>query len=351
MNAKRILLVSNMYPSDNSPDFGVFVHSTWRVLANEYDVDNAVISRKPNTVFKKIRAYFGFYVKVFWLLVTRKYDYVYVHYVSHSILPVLVIRMIGIRPKLILHVHGGDVKLLAGHSQIFFRIKEFFVKAAFRVATRTIFPSRSYAKEVISAMGVMGLDYLVYPSGGIDTSIFYWAQEARRERTLVFAGRWVKTKNVGNVVDAFKLVAGDGVALELAGDGPLRSELLNKFNDVSIKYLGSLRREALGRLFRSVGILIYPSDSESLGLVPIEAMACGVIPILTPIPAFLELKEKGFSIFFTKSSSAEDIADAVAAVLSTDKVILNDLRVMNSQLSLEIYGERVVSGVLLDVFK
>jgi glycosyltransferase involved in cell wall biosynthesis len=63
------------------------------------------------------------------------------------------------------------------------------------------------------------------------------------------------------------------------GDGPYLNECKQKFKDVH--YIGYLHKEDLGRAYSSSDVFVFPSKSDTFGLVMIEALACG-----TPVVGF-----------------------------------------------------------------
>jgi glycosyltransferase involved in cell wall biosynthesis len=65
----------------------------------------------------------------------------------------------------------------------------------------------------------------------------------------------------------------------IAGEGPSRKELQKKYPQV--RWFGWLSGENLARLYRSADVFVFPSRTDTFGLVMIEAMACG-----TPVAAY-----------------------------------------------------------------
>ena len=63
----------------------------------------------------------------------------------------------------------------------------------------------------------------------------------------------------------------------VVGDGPLLEEYKKKYRDVL--FLGSKSTLELGEIYRSVDAFVFPSKTDTLGLVNLEAMACG-LPII-----------------------------------------------------------------------
>lgn len=67
----------------------------------------------------------------------------------------------------------------------------------------------------------------------------------------------------------------------VCGVGPLEARLKAKYPQV--RWLGILDRAALAQVFAAADVFVFPSRSETFGLVMLEAMACG-----TPVAAYPE---------------------------------------------------------------
>jgi len=66
-----------------------------------------------------------------------------------------------------------------------------------------------------------------------------------------------------------------GATLALVGDGPARERLEAHFAGTRTRFIGYLRGERLASAFASADALLFPSKTETLGLVLLEAMAAG----------------------------------------------------------------------------
>ncbi|WP_250113480.1 glycosyltransferase [Escherichia coli] len=88
----------------------------------------------------------------------------------------------------------------------------------------------------------------------------------------------------------------------MVGDGKKKGqlqELVSKYNlSERVIFHSSKTQKELSEWYKRVSILIYPSSSESLGLVPLEALACGTDVLLSPIDAFLNLEILGCNLSF-----------------------------------------------------
>jgi glycosyltransferase involved in cell wall biosynthesis len=67
----------------------------------------------------------------------------------------------------------------------------------------------------------------------------------------------------------------------VVGDGPQRAELAARYPDV--RFLGTLRGDALVRHYRAADVFVFPSRTDTLGLVMLEALACGVPVAAYPV--------------------------------------------------------------------
>ena len=97
----------------------------------------------------------------------------------------------------------------------------------------------------------------------------------------------------------------------VVGDGPARSDLEQEFPDAH--FLGAMQGEMLARAYASADAFIFPSKTDTFGLVLIEAMACG-----TPIAAYPVM---GPIDIVTPASGvlSDNLTDAVHAALKLDR--------------------------------
>lgn len=113
--------------------------------------------------------------------------------------------------------------------------------------------------------------------------------------------------------------------LILVGDGPLREKIENQIKELklenSVKLLGNLsHKEALCVLAKG-DVSICPSLAEGLGIVFIEAQACGVPVIGTRVGGIPDVIEDGKTGILIEPSSSEQIANAIVKIfeMSSEK--------------------------------
>ena len=117
---------------------------------------------------------------------------------------------------------------------------------------------------------------------GVDTRLFAFQAQARLYPQLgtlarpvsLFVGRVSYEKNI----EAFLKLDIPGTKL-VCGVGPLEASLKTRFPQV--RWMGLLQREELARVYAAADVFVFPSRSETFGLVMLEAMASG-----TPVAAY-----------------------------------------------------------------
>ncbi|GAB4073816.1 glycosyltransferase family 1 protein [Barrientosiimonas marina] len=91
---------------------------------------------------------------------------------------------------------------------------------------------------------------------------------------LLFVGRLAPEKEIEKIKSV--LDASDEFVLAIAGDGPHRKSLEKHFTGTNTVFTGFLHGEELAKAYASSDVFVFPSTSETLGLVITEAMASGL---------------------------------------------------------------------------
>jgi glycosyltransferase involved in cell wall biosynthesis len=138
------------------------------------------------------------------------------------------------------------------------------------VATETI---REQLRE-------QGLTHLKHWSRGVDLACFTPDAPCPREYAglkgpiLLYVGRIAIEKNI----DAFLRCDTPGTKV-VVGDGPARDALAAAFPQA--RFMGKRTERELAGFYAHADVFVFPSRTDTFGLVMIEALACG-----TPVAAF-----------------------------------------------------------------
>jgi len=143
-------------------------------------------------------------------------------------------------------------------------------------AKATLVPTPTVGRE----LEARGFNNIVVWSRGVDTSLFKpWPDvehlyEGLDRPIWVYAGRVSIEKNL----EAFLKLDLPGTKV-IVGDGPAREMLKAKYPEVH--FAGYQFGEDLGKHYAAADIFVFPSLTDTYGVVMIEAMACGL-----PVAAF-----------------------------------------------------------------
>jgi len=90
---------------------------------------------------------------------------------------------------------------------------------------------------------------------------------------LIYVGRLSAEKQIERIKPVLDNLP--GTCLALVGDGPYRGQLEKIFENTKTNFIGYLSGEELASAYASGDIFLFPSSTETLGLVLLEAMAAG----------------------------------------------------------------------------
>ncbi len=143
-------------------------------------------------------------------------------------------------------------------------------------AVRTMYSTETL-RSVLARQGFQSLAQWVR---GVDTDLFRPVPPADLELPrpiLMYVGRLAVEKNL----DAFLELDTPGSKV-LVGDGPQRTALESRYPDAT--FPGPRFGEELVAHYCAADVLVFPSKTDTLGLVMLEAMACGVPVAALPVP-------------------------------------------------------------------
>tara|TARA_Y100000589_G_scaffold107274_1_gene101832 strand:+ start:2969 stop:4111 length:1143 start_codon:yes stop_codon:yes gene_type:complete len=90
---------------------------------------------------------------------------------------------------------------------------------------------------------------------------------------LIYVGRLSAEKQIERIKPVLEEIP--NVCLALVGDGPYRNQLEKIFENTKTNFIGYLSGKELASAYASGDIFLFPSSTETLGLVLLEAMAAG----------------------------------------------------------------------------
>ncbi len=277
-----------MYPSPENPSYGIFVKNSEDILQKgDFIISaKAVIAGRGKNIFEKIKKYIIFYWQIFYFGLKADCNLVYVHYVSHTALPLIFLRLFS-KKKLVVNVHGSDVI----PAKFFHRPLFYFSKILCRQANLVVTPSEYFKNVVMEKYKVSAQKIFVYPSGGIDMNFFKPLHRNENSGKFYpgFVSRITKNKGWDVYLKALHYIKQNHPEIKfqgiVVGDGDERNFFLQMIHELSIEneisYFGAMAQKDLPDFYNKMDVFIFPSSrlAESLGLVGLEAMACK-IPVI-----------------------------------------------------------------------
>jgi glycosyltransferase involved in cell wall biosynthesis len=131
---------------------------------------------------------------------------------------------------------------------------------------------------------------------------------------LLYVGRLSAEKNIAPLRAVIEAMP--GTRLAIVGDGPLRHTLERHFKGTATFFSGYLTGEALASAYASADLFVLPSETETLGLVLLEAMASGCPVVACRAGGVPEAVQDGLTGFLFEPSDTEGLVSAVKRALS-----------------------------------
>ena len=208
----------------------------------------------------------------------------------------------------------------------FWRVLERFHRPASHVLVAT--------PRLAAELAEHGLDRTLPWTRGVDLALFRPDRDphpAFADLTRPIAlhvGRVAVEKNI----EAFLAADWPGSKV-VVGDGPALDDLMARFP--AAHFLGSLHGEALASTYAGADIMVFPSRTDTFGLVIIEALASGTPVAGFPVPGPLDiLGETGCGLPAGKRIGGVD-ADLSAAMLTALSADRADAAAYGAQFSWE----------------
>jgi glycosyltransferase involved in cell wall biosynthesis len=143
-------------------------------------------------------------------------------------------------------------------------------------------PSKSVmapTQVVVDDLEAAGFKNVKLWSRGVDADIFHPQPSKRLDSKppiFLYVGRVAVEKNV----EAFCELDLPG-SKWVVGEGPALEKIRARFP--AINYLGVLDREDLAKVYAAADVFVFPSKTDTFGLVLLEAMACGLPVAAYPV--------------------------------------------------------------------
>lgn len=253
-------------------------------------------------------------------------DLLHCHYaIPHSVSAFLAKSMLHPRKlPVVTTLHGTDITLV-GSDRSYLPITRFSIDQSDGVTA----VSRFLREATLSVIGAKSEIEVIYNFVNCNK---YKPSENRElrdsfapkgEKILIHISNFRPVKRPTDVVEVFARVQQKIPSILLmVGDGPERSNAewfaQNAGVDRKVHFLG--KQENIEELIGISDLLLLPSETESFGLVALEAMACEVSVVASNVGGLPEVVMDGVEGFLVEPRDTEKMAERSISILSDDSL-------------------------------
>jgi len=188
------------------------------------------------------------------------------------------------------------------------------------------------SSAMVDELATKGIQHTALWQRGVDTDLFRpeLASAAMRARLhgghsdtghlLLYIGRLSAEKQIDRIRPV--LEAMPKTRLALVGDGPHRQQLERHFEGTATTFVGYLAGEELASAYASGDAFLFPSSTETLGLVLLEAMAAGCPVVGANRGGIPDIVNDGVNGCLYDPDQADSLSEAVARLLGDQEARL-----------------------------
>ncbi|MCR8969499.1 glycosyltransferase family 1 protein [Facklamia sp. 7083-14-GEN3] len=173
-----------------------------------------------------------------------------------------------------------------------------------------------------------------------------WTFGLDNQKLLVYVGRLAAEKDLDHLLSIFS--HREDICLTIVGDGPERQHLEELFSGTKTTFTGFLDGENLSKAYATGDAFIFPSVSETFGLVISESMASGVPVIAAENGPTLEQITLNQTGMIYQSGDAKSLIDSLKIL---DKPLKLKEMGLKARREAEKYSWENATRMLLDFYE
>lgn len=207
-----------------------------------------------------------------------------------------------------------------------------------RLATRAVLYAERFAYSLADGLAVFSEDILTYePISDYKSKCkrvrFNYEpvpdsvpRVSVRSNSIVYLGRICELKGSDRVFEAVEQLSSEmelDITASFVGDGNLLSQLRKRRDELeltNVELTGWVGSKTVDKKLCDSKILLLPSRSEGLPKALLEAMARGVVPVVTPVGNMPSVVKDGTNGILLDDPAPEHIAETVAELLESDRL-------------------------------
>lgn len=315
---KKVLVISNMYPTQAHISYGIFVKNQVEQLeAQGIETLLAVNADPAKGKFNVLKKYASWMLGAVSLAKKHKRDLsmTHAHYVFPSGLISLYLKKRFNIPYVVT-AHGGDINKMAKKNEQIRKMSASILQNASHIIAvgeelaATIERDFGVAKDKLSVMS-MGIDRTVFKQPEDKQQVQQSLGMDPNKKNFLFVGNVIQEKGVEELVVAFNEIAKNNSSTALYIVGSTKDQrFFEKIkplaqNNESITFVNPMPQPELVRYFQAADVFVLPSYIEGLGLVALEAMACGTPVIASNVGGLHYMLQSGAGQLVEPKNSAD----------------------------------------------
>lgn len=292
------------------------------------------------------------------------FDIIHVHWPFPHIIFGLIMKIIKKKP-LVCSFHGGEI--------IFLENMPFLLKIIFKFLfsfSNFYTVNSSFTKEkLLKFLGKKKRNKIMVIPFGITLKELKEEKIEKIEKEeikILFVGRLIERKGVHILLESFAKVNKifPKTQLIIAGDGPWRKRLEDLRDKLDIKdkviFKGYLKSGELEKEYKEADIFVLPSihdvkgDTETLGVVLIEAMEYGVPVIATNVGGIPDVVKDGYNGLLVPEKDPDALAQAIIKLVENksirEKFVKNAKEYIKEKFGWDIIIEKLIK-IYMDLTK
>ena len=185
--------------------------------------------------------------------------------------------------------------------------------------------------ETIWQLKRRGFRNTVLCPAGVDCTLYHPGhdQDSVRQKyglskrfTLSFVGRLAPEKDVHTLMAIANSIPADlneQIEWLIIGDGPLRKELEEK-SPANMKFTGYLTGTELAEAYSVSDVFVFPSPTETFGMVVLEALASGTPAVTANSGGVKNIIKTGKTGFTCEPGNSANFTEAIVHLLKNDRL-------------------------------
>lgn len=261
------------------------------------------------------------------LIRAKNADLIHAHWSLTGLIGVLAGKLL--RKPVVLMMHGAEVYVLGGNPFLRFVLEhaDYVLCNSSFTKSRILEISQPHFCKIISP----GVDIKRFHPQ-VDVQLFHDREpDIPKDKPIIFAlGKFIERKGFSYLIDAMALFDVEPLPfLMLGGRGPLKEALQNQAikNGISnrIKFLEYIPDDCIPAYYAAADVFVLPSvvdergDTEGLGVVLIESMACKTPCVASKIGGIVDIISDGENGLYVEPQDSIALGDSIGKIITNNE--------------------------------